>query len=288
MEKVNRRTLEHYSKLLGDLSELGARYNAFSLSEQSPSVAAAIERIGQAVDNTNIETEELSSNLNATFAEPMRESAQFAGVVRNVLRYRILKRVQQEMTRDDLEKKRNLLESLERSEIEAKRIDAYLSSSIAPQSPPRRSSSTSDRQGQRRDGSDDAASVDSEFPPTHGEAPSGAQSTPQTSESPASPTGHRKSASGSVTSKIFGSFRHAVNGFVDVDPEKTRRDQIGKTRESLSQLEQAIDASEKDVKDASAGVLKDLKRFQKEKEEDIQRYMVSDFRLVLERALTPT
>ena len=32
--------------------------------------------------------------------------------------------------------------------------------------------------------------------------------------------------------------------------------------------------SEKDVKDASSGVLKDLKRFQKEKEEDLQRYMV--------------
>ena len=32
--------------------------------------------------------------------------------------------------------------------------------------------------------------------------------------------------------------------------------------------------SESDVKDASAGVLKDLKRFQKEKEEDIKRYMV--------------
>ena len=28
-------------------------------------------------------------------------------------------------------------------------------------------------------------------------------------------------------------------------------------------------------RDASAGVLKDLKRFQKEKEDDLQRYMVS-------------
>jgi hypothetical protein len=31
--------------------ELGARYNGFSLSEQSPTVAAAIERIGQAADS---------------------------------------------------------------------------------------------------------------------------------------------------------------------------------------------------------------------------------------------
>lgn len=94
---------------------------------------------------------------------------------------------------------------------------------------------------------------------------------------PTSPTSHRKSPSGNfVTNKIFGSFRHAVNGFVDVDPERTRRDQIGKTRESLTQLEQALEVSEKDVKDATQGVLKDLKRFQKEKEDDLQRYMVSD------------
>ncbi|KAL9098945.1 MAG: hypothetical protein Q9187_009570, partial [Circinaria calcarea] len=39
-------------------------------------------------------------------------------------------------------------------------------------------------------------------------------------------------------------------------------------------LEQALEVSEKDVKDASAGVLKDLKRFQLEKEEDLKRYMV--------------
>lgn len=40
------------------------------------------------------------------------------------------------------------------------------------------------------------------------------------------------------------------------------------------QLEQALEVSEQDVKDASAGVLRDLRRFQKEKEEDLQRYMV--------------
>ena len=32
--------------------------------------------------------------------------------------------------------------------------------------------------------------------------------------------------------------------------------------------------SEQDVKDASSGVLKDLKRFQQEKEDDLKRYMV--------------
>ena len=43
---------------------------------------------------------------------------------------------------------------------------------------------------------------------------------------------------------------------------------------NLLQLEQALQVSEQDVKDASAGVLKDLKRFQLEKEDDLKRYMV--------------
>lgn len=295
IEKVNRRTLEHMTKLSADFSELGARYNAFSLSEQSPTVAAAIERVGQAVDNTYLETEALSSDLGASFAEPMRESAQFAGVVRSVLRYRVLKRVQQEMTRDELEKKKTLLDSLERSEIEAKRIDAYLSSSISPQNMPKRSASSASSkstqgrppQARRQGSNEETESLDSDFPPTHGEAssdiPSVEQGAPQGQGQgePMSPNTHKKSQSGNfVTNKIFGSFRHAVNGFVDVDPERTRKDQIGKTKDSLIQLEQALEVSEKDVKDASAGVLKDLKRFQKEKEDDIQRYMVSSFHVV--------
>lgn len=277
MEKVNRRTLSHLSTLATDLSELGAKYNAFALSEPT-SVAPAIERIGQAADSSYIATEELSNSLGASFAEPMRENAQFAGVVRSVLRYRMLKRVQQEMTIDELQKKRALLETLERSEAEARRIDQYLTSS-QQLPPPRRSASTKDASssGHRREGSgEDTASIDSDFPPTHGDfssAPSAKIGAPERSAS----VGHRKTASSgnSITNKIFGPIRHAVQGVVDVDPERTRRDQIGKTRESIGQLEQAEVAAASDVKDASTSILKDLKRFQHEKEDDLKRYMVS-------------
>jgi sorting nexin-41/42 len=280
MEKVNRRTLSHLSYLASDLSELGARYNAFALSEQVPSLGLAIERVGQAADSSYIATEELSSSLGASFAEPMRENAQFAGVVRNVLRYRVLKRVQQEMTTDELNKKRALLDQLERSEAEARRIDQYLSGSqqIAP--PPKRSSSVPETPNQHhRDGSlEDTASIDSDFPPTHGgfsSVPSAAQGAPQRSNSTST---HKKVPSGnSITNKIFGPIRHAIQGVADVDPEKTRRDTIGKTRESIAQLEQAQVVSEQDVKDASASILNDLKRFQREKEDDLRRYMVSPY-----------
>lgn len=278
MEKVNRRTLSHLSSLASDLSELGAKYNAFSLSEQDPALAPAIEKIGQAADSSYIATEELSTSLGASFAEPMREHAQFAGVVRSVLRYRVLKRVQQEMTTDDLNKKRALLDQLERSEAEARRIDQYLSASQALP-PPRRSTSVKEPKTQnRRDGSqEDTASIDSDFPPTHGDfssAPSAKIGSPER-RGGGSP-GHKKTASSgnSITNKIFGPIRHAVQGVVDVDPERTRRDTIGKTRESITHLEQAQVVSAQDVKDASASILKDLKRFQKEKEDDLKRYMV--------------
>lgn len=252
MEKVNRRTLLHLSSLSSDLMELGARYNGFSLSEQSPTVAAAIERVGQAADTSYLATEELSSSLGASFAEPMRESAQFASVVRSVLKYRVLKRVQEEMTRDELAKKKALLDSLERSEMEAKRIEQYLNRTSPPTAAPRpqRSLSTSSsRSGEgdeeretRPSSAEDTASIDSDFPPTHGESTTAASPSQLASQrrpdlSAASSPAHRKTSSGNfVTNKIFGRISHAVHGFVDVDPERTRRDQIGKTKESLVQV----------------------------------------------------
>lgn len=250
IEKVNRRTLTHLSSLATDMAELGARYNGFSLSEQS-TVAAAIERIGQAVDSSYIATEELSSMLGANFAEPMRESAQFAGVVRSVLRFRVLKRVQEEMTKEELFAKRQLLDSLERSELEAKRIEQYLTTSGAPSALPKRSKSSASARTTRADApttarrgsTEDTASIDSDFPPTHGGGPPSPISTSHGGQGrdPPSPSGHHKKSpsGGFVANKIFGRISHAVHGIVDVDPERTRRDQIGKTRESLEHVRHA-------------------------------------------------
>jgi len=284
MEKVNRRLLQHLGHWGEDMADLGARFNAFSLSEQSQSLAAAIEKTGQAVDSTYIGTTELSSSLSASFAEPMRESAQFAGVVRTVLRYRVLKRIQEDMTKDELEKKRTLLESLEASEAESKRLQQHLNN--AGHAPPNRSRATSNSSQRSATSSydptappqshrdDDQASIDSDFPPTHGDPPSASQGHPEPAASPAS-SPHKKTASGNfVTNKLFGSITHAFRGMADVDPEKTRRDQIGKTRDTLVHLEQALGVAEKDTKDASRGVMRDLRRFQGEKEGDLRRYMM--------------
>lgn len=282
MEKVNQRILRHLYSLGDDLMDLGARYNAFSLSEQSASVAHAIEKTGQACDYTYISSRDMGSALSAGFAEPMRESAQFASVVRSVLKFRVLKRVQEEMTRDELEKKRMTLEQLERSEAEAKRIEQYMSSS-GMHSAPRRSASTNsqpDRSRQHRE--EDNNSVDSDFPPNtrSSSVPTSQQGEPGSdypSSPPSSPPAngsHRRATSG-VANKLFGRLTHAIQGVTDTDPERARRDALGKTKESLNHLEEALEVSKKDVTDASSGVMEELRRFQGEKEEDLTNYMVS-------------
>ncbi|KAI5779775.1 hypothetical protein EDC01DRAFT_754807 [Geopyxis carbonaria] len=274
IERVNRRILKRLSELSLDYNELGARYNAFSLSETGD-LSSAIEKIGQAVDSSYIATEELARTLGSSFAEPLRESAQFAGVVQKVLRYRVLKRCQEEMTRDLLSQKRALLESLEKSEMEARRIEQYLHGTPSSSSKP-----TSPAADDDHDHDHDVRSLDSAdgiFPPTH--APGPPSSPPSAPRPPAPPSsGHKKSssfstASSSLFARGFGKLGYAIHGAIDVDPERTRRDNIGKTRELLVQLEGAEKAVEKDVQEIGRAVLRDLRRFQGEKVSDLRSVM---------------
>lgn len=252
MEKANQKCLHHLTKLGDELMELGGRYNAFSLSEQSQTVAAAIEKTGQACDFTYIQTRDMSNALSAHFAEPMRESAQFAGVVRNVLRYRVLKRVQEEMTRDELDRKRSTLEALERSEMEAKRIEQHLNSPSASRPQQGRRSGEVDRgvlsPGGGRGDDDDDASLDSDFAHAAGAAPrrdeqSGTDASRRSNAVSSSGGGGLAGGGNYVTNKLFGRLTHAIHGVVDSDPERARRDQIGKTKESLVQVSRILPSS---------------------------------------------
>src|SRR5262245_62126636 len=66
------------------------------------------------------------SELEQNWAEPLNEYAQFASIIKKLLTYRHQKHVQYEMTQDALEMKRESLEDLERSEREARRLEAAL------------------------------------------------------------------------------------------------------------------------------------------------------------------
>ncbi|KAF8540583.1 hypothetical protein BDD12DRAFT_832756 [Trichophaea hybrida] len=254
IERVNRRILKRLQELCLDYNELGVRYNAWSLSESSD-LSSAIEKIGQAVDSSYIATQELERVLYSGFAEPIRESAQFAGVVQKVLRYRVLKRIQEDMTRDLLSQKRQLLDSLEKSELEARRIEQYLHGNSQLSS-----KSTSEGSGGGKD-------------PEIEKSTSGRGSTLPASHKKSLSFSTAPSTSSNIFARGFGKLGYAIHGVVDVDPERTRRDNIGKTRELIAQLEGAEKAVEKDVEEAGRAVLKDLRRFQAEKVKDLKHIM---------------
>jgi sorting nexin-41/42 len=234
MERSNRRMLTHFSSLSEDFADLGGKFNAFSLSEQSITLAASIEKTGQAADSTYMATSELCKQLSATYSEPMRESAQFAGVVRSVLRYRVLKRVQEEMTKDELEKKRALLISLKDQEEQSQRMTSTLHTYVAPTTPKRSLSNASRSSPDPSRMEDEVASIDSDFPPTHGES---SPPSAKVGEPEIPPGNHKKTVSGSsLSNRIFGRISHAFQGVVDSDPVKTRQDLIGKTMEQVKNV----------------------------------------------------
>ncbi len=267
LEKVNRRLVRRFSDMTADLSELGGLYNTFSL-EESASLASTIEHIGQAFDGEYISTESLVASLSSCFSEPLGESAQFAAVVRGVLKYRRQKALQQEMTLDLLESKKSSLDALERSEQEAQRIESILQRDLTQS---QRISSETTRKF--LDQNDDQDNADHEAQASSKSAPS----------SPLPVTTHRRKISGFKIPGI-GKLNTALHGIMDNDPEATRRNKIGKTKEQISHLQSALDVVNTDVTDASESIKKDLERFQATKEEDLRNMVLGYASCLLEWA----
>lgn len=110
------------------------------------------------------------------------------------------------MTRELLESKRGALEELERSELEAQRLEKALE----------RVRIVGDDGGTER--AVPAAAAAAPLPPL-----------PPPSSAP------RKSGGG-----LLGALSHTFHGIVDNDPEMTRRNTITKTRESINEVSSAF------------------------------------------------
>lgn len=191
-------------ELANDYAELGAVYNGFSLNEEG-AVANAIEKIGQAVDSSYTETTQMVTSLEGEFAEPIQEHSQFAHIIKQVLKFRHLKHAQVEMIESSLESKKETLENLQLMEDEARRLEEAISR-------------------ERTIGSN-AVNVDelNESPVGNGHAP--ANYNPSVRRRPT------KAWSGPI--KMINAVGHSLQGIIDVDPEATRRNQIGKTRDAM-------------------------------------------------------
>ncbi|CAG8518438.1 3319_t:CDS:2 [Ambispora leptoticha] len=261
LEKTNRRLLKRLSDLSNDYAELGAVYNGFSLVEPG-GLSNAIEKVGQAVDSSFMAIRNLTTALESEFSEPLQEYSQFAQMIKQVLRYRHMKHLQLELTEETLERQKAAHESLIRSEEEARRLEAALSRSTIEENSLSRS----------------RASLDSEDGNSHiheggenGREEDGYHQNGDLSNS-ATLNHHSKKRS---SSKLFSVLSHTIHGIMDVDPEATRRSSIGKTADSIIQLEEALETSKQDLKNISVSIQEDLDRFQRQKVRDIRDMLIA-------------
>ncbi|PIA15999.1 hypothetical protein COEREDRAFT_81686 [Coemansia reversa NRRL 1564] len=128
IEKNERRIYRKLGELSSDYAELGATLNGFSLLEHPERLAVAIERAGQAVDNSYIETGQLLSQMEAEVSEPIHTYSQYSLIIKQVLRFRLLKNLQLENVEETLVRQRAKLEELLQADDEAKRLAQALDS----------------------------------------------------------------------------------------------------------------------------------------------------------------
>ena len=166
--------------------------------------------------------------MSSSFLEPLAESSQFVEILRLVLKYRRQKALQLELTKDTLQIKSTQLSTLEKSEQEARRIEGVLAriegSTIIPRQPPPQTSQ--------------APASPTQSPQYSGDIPSSPEQERDEEDGGMSPTKTKSKKRLSGVGKVFGfgKFNYAMKGIIDVDPETTRRNNIGKTKESITQV----------------------------------------------------
>ncbi|GJE91123.1 Phox homology domain and BAR domain-containing protein [Phanerochaete sordida] len=263
MEKVTRRSMKRFSDFAQDHAELGAALNAFSLNENGQ-LSTAVERTGQAVDATYMSTNRLLQDLEQNWAEPLNEYSQFASIIKKLLAYRHQKHAQYEMTQESLESKREQLEELEKSEREAKRLEEALGRGRGESLGASRVMSPDGEQQEH--GPTEAGTDTPSEPQTLAEE----QSTYLPPHPGPNPVRRRAPGMG-----FLSALSYTLHGMMDVDPETARRNSISKTRETISQLEDAQHLTAQDLKYSSSTIQADLDRFQRQKVADLREMCIS-------------
>jgi hypothetical protein len=265
--------MKRWSDFSHDHAELGAVLNGFSLT-QSGELATSIEKTGQAIDATYMSTAKLLQDMEQLWTEPLHEYGQFANIIKKLLVYRHQKHAQYEMTQEALESKRESLEHLERNEAEARRLEQALtkasSSHLGRAKQPATSPTVSSEPDTGGSGSASEAALDSPVEETQ---------TPITPPPPphsAPPYGRRR---GGSSYGFLSALSHSISGMMDVDPEVARRNNISKTRDTISQLEIAQQIVTQDLKFASSTIQADLDRFQRQKVADLREMALSMARI---------
>jgi hypothetical protein len=137
--------------------------------------------------------------------EPLHVYAQYAQIIRQRLAFRHQKHVQYELVQEALEHQRDKLDALEQAEREARRLEEALESggrgltgTIEQSEEEMRAERERERERQER-------------------------------------LTRRKQGGGNGYS-FFSAVKHSLSGMMDVDPEATRRANIGRTRDNIAQV----------------------------------------------------
>lgn len=236
---------------------MGAVYNGFSLNEHG-AVANAIEKVGQAVDASYTETAQMVrdlsqrwlwrshwiqvTSLEGEFAEPIQEHSQFAQIVKQVLRFRHLKHAQVEMIESSLESKKDTLENLQEMENEARRLEEAISRerTVGANAVDIDELNRQQQQQQQQNGQEEEPTMSNghQYPTSNGHSnPYARDHAHQPSMNGNGTTTvlerRRSNKTWSSPARMINAVGHSLQGFIDVDPEATRRNQIGKTKDAM-------------------------------------------------------
>lgn len=193
--------------------------------------------------------------------EPLQEYIQYANIIKSILKFRHQKHIQSESTADQLESKRNSLEYLEKQEVEASKLDDALKrgrqattdsvstvGSVANSTAQEDASSTNYRQFTDGTYTQDPESTE-EGDESHNQStnsfgdstnpyaqPPTTQANPYAQAHPTSSNAPKRKSTRFNNVFNFSSISHTIHGIIDVDPEATRRSNIGRTKEAIVQV----------------------------------------------------
>ncbi|KAJ3358335.1 Sorting nexin, cytoplasm-to-vacuole targeting pathway/endosomal sorting [Allomyces javanicus] len=241
------RLVRRYVELHREYAELASVYCTLSLEDDAaPAVAAAMERIGLALDTMTATTLQLSHQLDEKVGESLFEYGQYAHDIKTILKYHHEQYSALSHAAAALQTKRAQLEQLERADEAANRIAAALSTpdDSAPLSPsPTRAISPT------RDGAVPLPSAVDQPPPP----------------SPAPPP---RGLLGTLSALLA-----ALLGQRD-SPTTARVHQLAQARELLAQLEDQTGARAHEAQHASHTILLELDWFQRQKVRDLKTLLV--------------
>ncbi|KAI7854476.1 hypothetical protein BDC45DRAFT_482569 [Circinella umbellata] len=287
LDRSHRRLLRHLGDLSTDYAELGVAYNMLGLNENKQ-IASGIEKLGLASSTTSSKTQHLVHELEIDFSEHMQEYAQYTHIAKQVLRQRHLKHAQLELIGSTLQSKKSLLRNLLQTEDKALQLEANMNHS------PDHSTTLEQNQQQQEESVDQQeediikeddfdtrsiedgfAAIDATHIPKDDMNNEISDKYPTNASASAIRASRDRYRKWSSPRKLLNAMSYTIQGMMDVDPEATRRNQIEKLRENVTELESSQAKIRQELKEMSENIEQELDMFQKQRTNELRAMMIA-------------